>query len=98
MLFLRLQRYEKIVPNARVAEKIIFTAMIRYKNLGGGSGVQAYETGPSHISVQFNGTPRIYTYSNRRAGMSHVNQMKILALRGYGLNSYINCFVRNLYD
>lgn len=72
--------------------------MERYRNSGGDSGVSAYEIGPDYIKVKFSGTSRTYTYSYRRAGSSHVEQMKVLALRGNGLNSYINRYVKHLYD
>ncbi len=74
--------------------------MTRYKNLSGRSGVYAYETGPNYISVEFNlnGKPRVYTYSNRRAGRHHVSEMKMRAFCGCGLNTYINQFVKKLYD
>jgi hypothetical protein len=72
--------------------------MERYRNAGGDSGVYAYEIGADYIAVMFSGTSRTYTYSYRKAGSSHVEQMKVLALRGSGLNSYINKYVKHLYD
>jgi hypothetical protein len=72
--------------------------MERYRNTGGDSGVYAYEIGFDYISVQFSGTYRIYIYSYRKAGSTHVENMKQLACNGNGLNSYINRHVKNLYD
>lgn len=72
--------------------------MVRYQNFSGGSGVYAYETGANYITIKFSGTSRTYTYSNRVAGMTHVSNMKMLAARGHGLNSYINRNVKYLYD
>lgn len=72
--------------------------MERYRNSGGDSGVSHYEIGADYIDVKFSGTFRTYTYSYRKAGRPHVEQMKILALRGSGLNSYINKYVKYLYD
>lgn len=72
--------------------------MERYKNRGGDSGVSAYEIGADYITVKFSGTFRIYTYSYRKAGSVHVEKMKMLAQSGRGLNSYINKYVKNLYD
>jgi hypothetical protein len=69
-----------------------------YANLNGDSNVYAYEMGIDYIRVQFNGTRKIYQYSYLKAGMFHVEQMKILAESGRGLNSYITRNVRNLYD
>ena len=71
--------------------------MERYRNLRD-SGVSHYETGSDYVKVKFSGTSRTYTYSYRKAGSNHVEQMKVLALRGSGLNSYINRYVKHLYD
>lgn len=72
--------------------------MQRYKNLSGDSGVYAFEMGMDHIRVQFHRTSKIYRYSYYRAGMTHVEELKRLALIGRGLNSYIVRNVRFLYD
>ena len=72
--------------------------MIPYKNITGNSGVQAYEIGPNYITVKFTKTARTYTYSYSKAGKEYVETMKRLAENGAGLNSFINRFVRNLYD
>jgi hypothetical protein len=71
--------------------------MVRYRNLNGDSGVAAYEIGADYIRVQFS-TGAVYSYSYRKAGSGHVEQMKLLALRGYGLNGYINKYVKYSYD
>lgn len=72
--------------------------MVRYKNSSGKSGITAYEIGHDYIKVKFDGTYKIYQYSYRRAGKDHVENMKSLALKGSGLNSYIKSYVNNLYD
>ena len=72
--------------------------MAIYRNLGGNSGVSSYEIGSDYIQVKFNGTSRIYNYSYRKAGRTHVENMKSLAQRGSGLNGYINTHVKFLYD
>jgi hypothetical protein len=69
-----------------------------YKNLGKDSGVHAFEIGLDFIQVRFSGASRLYTYSYSKAGAVHVEQMKLLALNGQGLNSYINRHVKYLYD
>jgi hypothetical protein len=69
-----------------------------YRNLGGDSGVYAFEIGIDHIRVRFKGNLRIYQYSYRKAGAGHVEQMKNLAMIGEGLNSYIDRNVKYLYD
>ena len=71
--------------------------MNEYKNLSGNSGVKAFEIGDSYIKVKFNGSG-IYTYSYRKAGRQHVENMKNLAINGRGLNTYITKNVSELYD
>ena len=71
--------------------------METYKNLGGESGVSAFEIGLNYIKVKFS-TGAIYKYSYAKAGKMHVDEMKLLAQRGRGLNSYINTNVKFLYD
>ena len=53
------------------------------------SGVKAYRIGKDYIVVEFEGG-RLYTYSNRSAGMKVVEQMKELALASKGLSTYIS--------
>lgn len=72
--------------------------MERYRNSGGDSGVSSFEIGIDYISVRFSGSMRTYRYSYRKAGQHHVENMKRLARSGSGLNSYINRYVKNLYD
>ena len=64
-----------------------------YRNLGGYSGVSAYEIGSESINIWFkDGSKHLFTYAN--AGESNVEEMKILAKSGSGLNSFINDHVR----
>lgn len=72
--------------------------MIRYLILSGRSNVEAYEIFEDAIIVKFYGTSRCYSYSYKRAGIRHVENMKALAIRGRGLNSYINLNCKDLYD
>ncbi|OGS72636.1 MAG: hypothetical protein A3F91_06890 [Flavobacteria bacterium RIFCSPLOWO2_12_FULL_35_11] len=72
--------------------------MVRYKNLGGDSGVAGYELGADNIIVVFKCGKRPYRWSYRKAGQHHVETMKKLAETGQGLNSYIMTRVKNLYD
>ncbi len=70
--------------------------MERYKNLGGNSGVAAFEIGPDFIRVKFHdGTVYLYTYAS--AGSRNIERMKRLARNGQGLNSFIDTDVHNLY-
>ncbi|MDW3711708.1 MULTISPECIES: hypothetical protein [unclassified Pseudomonas] len=59
-----------------------------YKNLGKDSGVAFYEIENNSITVQFT-TGATYLYNYQSAGQQHIEQMKILAIAGRGLNSYI---------
>ncbi|HJP18734.1 MAG TPA: hypothetical protein QF468_08790 [Nitrospinota bacterium] len=70
--------------------------MERYKNLNGDSGVSAYEIGDDYIKVEFS-DESLYLYNNGSTGSQNIEQMKILALNGSGLNSFINTRVRKNY-
>lgn len=67
--------------------------MEAYKNLSGGSGIVAYERGPNFIRVQFS-SGSVYLYTCESAGAHNIEQMKELASKGEGLNSFINTTVR----
>jgi hypothetical protein len=70
--------------------------MDRYKNLGGNSNVATYEIGHDSIKVQFfDKSTYLYTYQS--AGAAKVEQMKLLAMNGKGLNSYIKKIVNKQY-
>ena len=72
--------------------------MFNYKNLNGNSNVESYFISDDRIVVKFFGTKELYTYSYASAGITHVNNMKQLAIRGYGLNSYINNYCKYSYE
>lgn len=72
--------------------------MEKYRDIDGDSGISEYEIGEDLIKVKFFKTDKIYIYSHKKAGSCHVEKMKDLALRGNGLNKYINKNVRNLND
>jgi hypothetical protein len=71
--------------------------MDAYKNLSGQSNVKAYELTDYSITVLFNDGD-YYLYSTNKIGLSNLTQMKSLAAKGSGLNSFINKNVRKLYD
>ena len=73
-------------------------AVVQYKDLHRNSSVALYEIGSNFVRVQFKHSPRVYQYSYLKAGKSHVEYMKILANRGWGLNRYIKKFANSLYD
>ena len=70
--------------------------MEKYKNLGGGSGVAAYEIGQESVTVQFR-DGATYLYTSQSAGDSNLSEMQRLAVAGHGLNSFINRVVRKGY-
>jgi hypothetical protein len=70
--------------------------MERYRNLGGDSGVVAYEIGDDSIMVQFR-DGSLYLYNYQSAGRDNIEHMKELAVSGEGLNSFINRVVRKRY-
>lgn len=70
---------------------------VKYRNNNGDSNVDMYEIGNNYISVIFYGSKRIYTYTYSSAGIRHIENMKALALKGKGLNSYINNYCRKMF-
>jgi hypothetical protein len=69
--------------------------MERYKNLGGNSGVVAYELGDNSIKIQFrNGS--LYLYDDQSTGKD-IEHMKKLAISGQGLSSFISRNVKERY-
>jgi hypothetical protein len=60
-----------------------------YLNLSGNSGVVEYQNRPDSIIVRFRkGELHVYTFE--RVGRHHVEQMKLLAVAGKGLSTYIS--------
>lgn len=70
--------------------------MERYKNLGGDSNIVAYEIGNDSIKIQF-GDGSIYLFNYQSTGKDNVERMKVLAVSGTGLNSFIQRFVKKRY-
>lgn len=70
--------------------------MEHYKNIGGDSGVAAYEIGQGSITVQFK-DGAVYLYNNQSAGAANLAEMQRLATAGQGLNSFISRVVRKGY-
>lgn len=67
-----------------------------YKDIGGDSGIKAYEIAQGSIIVDFE-RGGSYLYTNESAGADHIAEMQRLAQLGDGLNSYINKYVRKAY-
>ncbi|MBE9488044.1 MAG: hypothetical protein IMY73_02570 [Bacteroidetes bacterium] len=72
--------------------------MEKYMNIKGNSNVCEYEIFSNKIEILFYGTCKKYTYSYSSAGKDNVDHMKELAIAGFGLNSFINLFVKNEYE
>jgi len=68
-----------------------------YNNSGRDSGIHSYDIEDEKITVTFT-TNACYEYSYRSAGVEHIENMKSLALKGEGLNSYINRNVKYKYS
>lgn len=71
--------------------------MEKYLNRSGDSGVTHFQIEAEKIIVQYVGG-RKYSYSYRKAGSHHVDRMKVLAIGGKGLSTYISQHIRKLYD
>ncbi len=71
--------------------------MNSYLDINGDSGVSKYEIERDSIVVEFSsGSQYLYTYAS--AGVEHIENMKDLAKKGDGLNSYINKYARKSYE
>lgn len=70
--------------------------MTKYKNLSKNSGVKAFEIGTDYIKVQFINS-LIYLYNYSKPGRSYVEEMKKLAEKGIGLNTYISKYIKKNY-
>jgi hypothetical protein len=71
--------------------------MYRYKNLGGESGVVAYDIDAGQIIVQFRNGDR-YLYTEDSAGAANVAKMQELAKAGHGLSAFISQHVHDRYE
>ena len=71
--------------------------MERYSNRRGNSPITDFQIEDERIIVWFKGG-KSYSYSYRKAGRTHVEQMKILARGGSGLSAYITQHVKFQYD
>lgn len=71
--------------------------MTLYRSTYGNSGVFSFEIGSDYIDVRFKDAPEVFKYSYQSAGREHVEKMKELATKGYGLYSFINMYVKDMY-
>ena len=70
--------------------------MEHYKDLGGESGIRNYEMTQDSIKIEFK-DGSLYLYNRKRPGLAAVMLMQKLAIRGRGLNSFINTNVQKQY-
>jgi hypothetical protein len=80
-----------------IGVKVVDVPMTSYSNHSGNSGVIAYKIEPDRIIIQFAGGDS-YVYTYRRPGKTAVEQMKVLAMEGRGLSTYISREVRDKYE
>jgi hypothetical protein len=71
--------------------------MHRYENLGGESGVVAYDIDAGQIIVQFRNGER-YLYTEDSAGAANIAKMQALAKAGRGLSTFISQHVHDRYE
>lgn len=64
--------------------------MNRYLNRSGKTGVAEYAIGIDFLDVKFKGREEVYRYSERSAGREQVAAMKVLAVSGRGLSTFIS--------
>lgn len=73
--------------------------MTPYRNTNRNSNIESYQIFEDSILVAFkSGKHRNYLYDHQTPGKLIVEQMKILAISGRGLNSYISSVVRARYS
>lgn len=68
-----------------------------YGDIDRDSGVRRFQIGSDYLEVEFK-DGKSYRYTYATAGSFHIERMKELALRGEGLNAYINDHVRKRYQ
>lgn len=71
--------------------------MKRYLNLNSDSNVIMYLICSDFIDVQFKNNI-IYTYTYISTGQQNIEEMKVLAINGSGLNRYISKHVKDGYS
>jgi len=70
--------------------------MKSYKNVSGKSTVAMYELAKDFVTVRF-ASQEVYRYSNQSAGRENVGKMKVLALAGKGLGTFIENNVKDKF-
>lgn len=68
----------------------------RYKNLSGASRVARYEILKDMLTIRFTDSS-VYNYSNQSAGPANIEKMKVLALAGKGLGTFIDANLKDRF-
>ncbi|MER2511417.1 MAG: hypothetical protein ABTQ25_03180 [Nitrosomonas ureae] len=63
--------------------------MTPYRDTDGNSGIQAFDSWPDWIRIQFK-KGGVYEYRASHIGLVHLEALKRLAAAGSGLSTYIN--------
>jgi hypothetical protein len=71
--------------------------MEMYNDIGSDSGVVSFKSAADSISIQFKKSDQIYKYTYASAGAKNIEAMKLRAISGDGLNSYILRNVQNKF-
>jgi hypothetical protein len=68
--------------------------MKRYQNLSGKSEVSTYELLKDAVTISFKDHSK-FIYSNQSAGRENVSKMKVLALAGKGLGTFVTTTLKD---
>ena len=69
-----------------------------YRDKSGRSGISRYEILDRAIVLEFKVDGKRYLYTYSKPGKLHVDVMKVLAIEGMGLTTYVNQHVREYYE
>lgn len=70
--------------------------MKKYKNVSGKSTVTMFELAKDVVTIRFT-SQEVYRYSNQSAGSENISKMKLLALAGKGLGTFIENNVKEKF-
>ena len=68
----------------------------RYKNLSGHSKIARYEIMKDAVTIRF-ADHSVYIYTNQSADPGNISKMKVLALAGKGLGTFIDANVKDRF-
>jgi hypothetical protein len=71
--------------------------MLRYKNLGGASKVTKFHIAKDAMTVRY-ADNTVYLYTNQSADPANISKMKVLALAGKGLGTFIDANVKDRFS